>query len=632
MIEFSHLLKSLLFFSLLGLSNSSYTQVEYDKFRALEQRVKYFSPDSLFFYANTIDTLNPEGKVFYYWSKGKAHFWQSNYPESYKLLEKASTLAEELGNEELLAEVYLDIAEPLLTVEQNGKALSYLLEANNILKKKGHQEQQERAKISLGEMYRKINSYDVAYTILHNTLSMVEKESYNHARCLNRLAAVHSESGRLDSSLYYSYQSLELAKQLEEPNLIATSENEIGYVLRVNRDLRASIPHFNRADSLWRSVGMLRYSIHAKHHISVVYGTIGELDKSLHVTHEAYNLLKGKQWYQLEANLLEDLRNLHYQLNQPDSARFYEHARLQAIIDKKDRAYAVNTRMVEVLFSQKQNEQTIREQEILLKNEALENEAFLREQSFLWRTLFLIGLILLIIFIYAYRQRKLKLKLFLENKEKESKNAQLEDALRANEALVQEISHRVKNNLAVLSGLLTMQAQRSDNKKVIDELNSSVLRIESIATIHKSLYDKRTDAKIDLKYTLEELSRNILAAMGIDPKECLELKLENCEVDIATAVTLSLIINEGITNSCKYAIINNMKKLTIELQDFEKKIVCKIIDRGTGFDIEKTDTNKNTLGLYLMKLLAKQLKAVPSWRRENKSFIFTIELTKNELS
>ena len=57
----------------------------------------------------------------------------------------------------------------------------------------------------------------------------------------------------------------------------------------------------------------------------------------------------------------------------------------------------------------------------------------------------------------------------------------------------------------------------------------------SIATIHKKLYDKRTDAKVNLKDALEELSTNVIASMGKDPKAVFDSYLEDIEIDIAEA-------------------------------------------------------------------------------------------------
>ena len=604
----------------------------FDEFKSIEKLVKYSNPDSLIVFSKTIDTSQNIGKAIYYWSNGQADFWLSNYPKAYRQLEQATQYIEPLENPNLLAELYLDLSASLRIVDQNGRALSYLLEATSILEKTGNAEQQARSKISLGEMYRKIGEYDLALKILHQTRKLVEINSYNYARCLNRLAAVHSESGPADSSLYYSFKALETAQLLNESDLIATSENEIGYMYRVQNEFDRALPRFERADSLWRSVGKLRYAINPMHHISVIYGSTFQIEKGLDITHKAYNLVKGKGWYQIETRLLEDLKSFHFHIGDQDSVLFYDRERLQAVVNWRTEQHEVNTRMVEILFTQKQNEQTIREQKILLENEVLERESIRRERTNILITLSLIAIILIIIFIYAYKQRKLKIKLSKQNKEKELKNNQLLEALNANEALVQEISHRVKNNLAVLSGLLSMQAVRSDNEKVVKELNDSILRIESIATIHKKLYDKRTDAKVDLKEAIEELSRNILTAMGKKPSECLITSLDECELDIAKSVTVCLVINEVITNSCKYGNIDFNNKLSVQLKNSKDKdeIICQIIDHGPGFNIEKIRKETNSLGLYLINLLAKQLKATIHWEKTKESFIFSLHITKDE--
>ncbi|MGM0478527.1 MAG: histidine kinase dimerization/phosphoacceptor domain -containing protein [Bacteroidota bacterium] len=615
---------------IVGVQTNFTAQQSFETFKALEERVKYTTPDSLLIFAESVDTASAFGRALKHWSLGKAAFWQSSYPKAYVHLEKTAEVIKEINSPVLLAEINLDLADALAVVDQNGKALSHLLEAREILKDAGTSSQQNRASISLGEMYRKIGEFENALKILRKTLPKVRGDMHNHARCLNRMAAVFSETDKKDSSLNYSYRALEIAGSINEPNLMATSENEIGYVLRNQQKYEASLPHFFRADSLWRSVGMLRYAINPMHHISVVYGSTYQIDKGLEITRKAYQLIKGKGWYQIETSLMEDLKSFHYHLGNEDSVLFYDRERLQAVVNWRGEQHEVNTRMVEILYTQKENEQTIREQEISLKNEMLEKKAINRERNTLWIIILLTGLILFIIVVYVYNQRKLQQRLKEENSEREKKNEQLINALGANEALVQEISHRVKNNLAVLSGLLNMQADRSEDDRVKKELTDSVLRIDSIATIHKKLYDKRSDAKVNLKEALEELSSNVVSAMGKNPETCLITAIDDLEIDIAPAVTLCLMINEAITNSCKYGEISQTKKLRVELSSEVNKVYCRVIDRGPGFDVNKVNTTTESLGIYLIKLLARQLKSRIEWRKEDEQFIMSIELKKDD--
>jgi two-component sensor histidine kinase len=604
---------------------SSYSLIHFEKLKALESRVKYTYPDSLNLFSTTIDTSNHEGLAYKYWAKGKSAFWSSNFPEAYTLFEIAAENIEKTGKTDLLAELQLDLASSLSMVDQNGKALSYLLEANKVFSSIGSNEQKSISAIALAEMYRKLAEYENALNILHKIKSTAEKNPFTRAKCYNRIAAVHSETGSLDSSLFYSKLALKIAEEINDPHLIAISENEIGYVLRIARKMREALPHFYRADSLWQSVGMLRHAINAMHHISVCYGTLNELDESLEVTHKAYHLVRNKNWHQIEINLLEDLRNLQYQKGRIDSGDFYERKRLETVILWKDQQYVINTRMVEALFTQKQNEQTIREQTIVLENERLEKIAMERERTILWLLVGFASFLLVAIFGYVYIQHKRKKELIKQNIEKEQENLKLEKALSANEALFQEISHRVKNNLAVLSGILQMQSNISQNDSVKNELQNSILRIESMATIHKQLYDKDTSAKVNPGKAIDELSNNILHAMGLSPAECLTLSYQNFELDIAQSVPFCLILNEIITNSCKYAGVSSDKKLDISLSQEKNEIICIVKDKGVGFI--DSDTEKKSLGIYLVKLLAKQLRADIKWEMSDEYFTFSIRFT-----
>lgn len=596
------------------------------QFKALEKKVKFKDPDQLNEFALQVDNSSIEGRAFKKWIVGRSFFWNSDYPNAYESMESALVLIKQLNDKVLLGELYLDLAATLAVVDEYGKALDYSLRANDLLNEVGSKEQKIRAAISLGELYRKIGQHKDALEILNSTLPKTDVFSVNRARCLNRLAAVSSETGKWDESINYSYRSLEIAESIENSDLIATSENEIGYALRHGDNVDESLPHFYRADSLWQSIGRYRYAASPKHHIAIVYRTMHQFERALKHSREAYSLIKGKGWYQIEMNLLDDLKMAHEYFGDTDSVLFYDRERLQAAINFRTKQFEVNTKMVEILYTQKENEQTIREQSIKIRNEMLEKEVINRERTALWIIVSLIIIILLIIFIYAFNQHKLQKKLALENAEKERKNEELLVSLGANEALVQEISHRVKNNLAVLAGLLTMQANRSDSEKVKKELTDSILRIESIATIHKKLYDKRSDAKVNLKEALAELSQNVVSAMGKNSSEVLEVSLDEVELDIAEAVTLCLIVNEAITNSCKYANVGSANKLHIELVKNGSKLTCRIKDHGPGFDEKEIPKTSKSLGLYLIRLLSKQLGANLNWEKTEKSFVMSIEL------
>ena len=607
------------------LINSTYSQINLEQFRKIENSVKYSNPDSLFHLAKKLDTKEHNGLAFKHWIEGRAHFWNSNFSDAYESLERSAELLTKNRDFELLAHLQLDLAASLTIVEQNGRALSYLLEANKYFTDHNNTKQVVLSSIALGEMYRKVAEFKTAHRILYNVKRIAKKDSYPLALCLNRIAAVHSETGSLDSSLFYSHKALKIANHINDPDLIATSENEIGYILRIKGKYEEALPHFYRADSLWRSVGMVRHAINAMHHISVCYGSIDELVKSVAITHKALNLIKGKNWYQIEVSLYEDLRNLQKQLGNSDSSVYYEIKFLETGNLLKDQQYSMNTKMVEVLFTQKQNEQIIHEQEILLENEKLEKVAIRKNQELLILLACLIFLILVSIAIFSIKQRRQQKILKEEYRLKQIQNSKLKEAVAANEILLQEVSHRVKNNLAVLSSLLQLQVNRTTNNIVSSELKEAMLRVDSISAIHKQLYDGKGDAKISLTEGIKTLTDNILNSMGFVAEECVELNLDEIVLDISQSVTLSLILNEVITNSCKYGKIDERHKLVIDLKLKENKIICSVKDRGLGFDSSEGSKNSEGLGLYLIELMSKQLKASISWKKSTNFFIFKIQ-------
>ena len=130
----------------------------------------------------------------------------------------------------------------------------------------------------------------------------------------------------------------------------------------------------------------------------------------------------------------------------------------------------------------------------------------------------------------------------------------LESALAEKTTLLKEIHHRVKNNLAVISSLLSMKADSVSNQTAKQALLKSQQRVHSMALIHEHLYGNERLDRIDFAEYAAELVRRLHAAVASDPHRiAIELALDPIELAIEQAVPCGLILNELLTNAFKYA-------------------------------------------------------------------------------
>lgn len=183
-------------------------------------------------------------------------------------------------------------------------------------------------------------------------------------------------------------------------------------------------------------------------------------------------------------------------------------------------------------------------------------------------------------------------------------------SLHEKEVLLREVHHRVKNNLQIVSSLLNLQSRQLSDPALIEVFSSTRDRVRAMAAVHERLYESGDFAKIDLASHLSSLSRMLTRAhtpAGANVQ--LALRIEPVTVDLNTAVPLSLIANEVIINSLKYAFIGRgAGVLTIELRSDDGFHELRIADDGPGFPAAVDPTTTRTLGLRLVRDLARQIR------------------------
>ncbi|MEM1172035.1 MAG: PAS domain-containing protein [Cyanobacteria bacterium P01_H01_bin.35] len=189
---------------------------------------------------------------------------------------------------------------------------------------------------------------------------------------------------------------------------------------------------------------------------------------------------------------------------------------------------------------------------------------------------------------------------------------QIQNSLQEKEVLLKEIHHRVKNNLHIISNLLDLQSDYIEDEKVLELFGDSQNRIQTMALIHEQLYQSKDLGQIDFTEYIHTLMDNLLCSYSsreniINPI----INAEHINLNLETAIPCGLIINELVTNSLKYAFPNGKNgEIGLELhQDEKEKIYLKIRDNGIGIPADFDWKNSSSLGLKLVRILSKQLKA-----------------------
>jgi two-component sensor histidine kinase len=181
-------------------------------------------------------------------------------------------------------------------------------------------------------------------------------------------------------------------------------------------------------------------------------------------------------------------------------------------------------------------------------------------------------------------------------------------SLKEKEILLKEIHHRVKNNMQVISSLLSLQVKQMKDTPSREAIRESQNRVMSIALVHEKLYQSKSLAAIEYHDYLKNIAENLLQSYGIPPgKVRIEIRGENIVLPIGRAIPISLMINELLSNSLKYAFPGDRKGvITVDFHREGEKEVLIVSDDGIGLPEGIDPGHTETLGLQLVNSLAGQ--------------------------
>lgn len=185
----------------------------------------------------------------------------------------------------------------------------------------------------------------------------------------------------------------------------------------------------------------------------------------------------------------------------------------------------------------------------------------------------------------------------------------LQQSLDEKQVLLEEIHHRVKNNLAIISGLLQLQAFESEKEKTRAALNDSQLRIQSMALVHELLYQSENFIDISFEDYLKKLIATMKSTLPFDHQHIdINICSEDVSLNINQAIPSAILINELVTNSFKHAFRNRASGLiNINLRESTEHIMISVEDNGIGLPEDFAMDQQSSIGMSLIQSLTRQL-------------------------
>ena len=521
---------------------------------------------------------------------------------SFDYLSKALKTSTEINDAYGSAQAYGGIGSVYMNEGNRSKASEYYFKALAIHEKRGDKAGIAIQLSNLGNIFASQKLFTKALNYYTKALSLAE-EMRDTARIsiqLGNLGIVYYEQQNLSKALEFFFRALKITEITKNKKGIAMNLNNIASLYQSEKNYSVALDYYFKALKLAEAYKNKDHTASFIGNIGVVYTQMKEFKKA-----EDY-LLKALRLSE-EVKSMENIEEFEGALSELYSTQGKDKLALEHFkkhISARDSIFNISSAEKNVRlemnyeFDKKQAiDNAIHQKQVLLLE--AENKTQKQFRLFLF---VIIGLAIGILFVLrrAYENKK-RIATFLTEESQRK------------ETLLQEVHHRINNNLQIISSLLTLQANNAGDERLFDYLQQSQSRIQSLSVLHELLYQKDSALDINMKDYLDQVlnfHRDVLSSKLHNVN--MEVNVSSVQFPTKIAVPIALIINELVTNSIKYAFDEmDTGKIEVSLSASETKNnswVLQISDNGKGMPAEITP-RKESLGLRLVGLMAKQIGA-----------------------
>ncbi len=493
-----------------------------------------------------------------YQNMGIVYDRMGKYDKAIETYVKAIKVFYSLNEEFRLSQVYSNMGIVYYFMKQKEKCLEYYEMSIKIKRKIGSDQALALGYSNLSEIHNNFEDLNQAQMALDSALLYAQK----------------TKSENLLTSILFSQGNLHLKKE-EFESAMRCYEKGVQTAM-INKD-----------DYL-RAIGTTN--------IGEIYTQLGEYKMASGYFDDALNYAKSIESVEMEKDiLLAYAPTLKKDKKYKKAAAYYER-----LIVLKDSLFSnQKLKAVNEIETKYQSEKKEAENKILQQEKALQAATIESQRAKFYGSL--IGALLFACIAFLF---------FRQSKNRKNTNMILSDKNKKIELLHSELSHRFKNNLMFVSSLLSMQSRRLVNEEAKQAVKESESRIDAMSLLHRRL-ELDTDATISFGAYMNDLCTNIKNTYALtNNSPAFIIVTDELAIEGDMAVRLGLIVNELVTNSVKYAFVDELNpKIEIYFKEIDSENYrLTYQDNGIGlppkFDIKKS----NSLGLKLIHSLTKQLK------------------------
>lgn len=481
---------------------------------------------------------------------------------------------------------------------------------------------------------------------------------------MNNIAAAHQARGEAKETILYFENALEIFKKIKNEQWIGNVSNNLATQYTNQNQHEKAIKTAEYAIKLFIKTGDKAAEATALSTAGAAYLSLENYKKALEMFNQSNRLvsvkedallfsinntniglvqLKLKHYAEAEKyllqslkiqeelqslthihNTLQNLHELYAQWGKPDKAYLYL-KKFQTVNDslynqEKDEKLASIIKKYEL--DQKEQQIKLLNNQNRLKDLEI-NDSKQKQELFIIGLIGLLGIIGLGFYLYKVRQKS--------NVALAQKNEIITKTLGEKEFLMKEIHHRVKNNLQVISSLLSLQSQHLKDPEAIKSIKESRDRVKSMALIHQNLYEEDRQLYLEINEYITKLTQSLFQSYNIEPDRILlQTNISKMVLDVDTVTSLGLIINELVTNSLKYAFPENRSgSLIVNVNKEQNYLVLQVKDNGVGVPEDFDLTKLKSFGYQIIRSFSAKMKAeLNVYNNEGTNFVMKIPLSR----
>ncbi|NQU32203.1 MAG: tetratricopeptide repeat protein [Bacteroidetes bacterium] len=473
----------------------------------------------------------------------------------------------------------------------------------------------------IGITYRKTKDKvkeEEAYMLAINYLEKIDT-TVSLGMTYNNLSEMYLDNGKTDEGLELLEKAKKVYISLDYQLGLCGYYSVLAYYYAEldPPDNENVIKYCNLSIPIAEEYGDFRQYADATAYAGEAYLRIKQPTSALSILKKGYKAANEHNFKHEKLKLSHILSVTYKELNNPVQALKYLeiHTELNDSILNEEKMKEFTQLDMSFKFHQEQIKDSIHQlqldQEVKYKHE---KELLAQKQAKLIFVFTTALIILIAVFIFIYARRNKKQAVILNEK-----NILINKSLEEKELLLKEIHHRVKNSLQLVSSLLELQSKDIHDEKALESIHEGQERVRAIALIHQKLYQNENLTNIDFNEYTTLLTNEIKGIYPVTRGVNIEIDIVDMHFDIDTAIPLGLILNELITNAFKYAFSDkkgNRLSITIKEKN-EDTYILTIRDSGKGLQTDFDLSNTSSLGLRLVKRLAKQLHGSLNYKCQN---------------